>query len=71
MLNAIPALIATRPIAGAELIRDRVRWAEAERRWHPPGACLDDGAWPPAFPARALREGALLGLCITHRSRSC
>lgn len=45
---------------GADVLRDRLRWAAAERRWHVPasGPCADP--LPPSAPGVALRRGAQL-----------
>ncbi|WP_372400587.1 hypothetical protein ABMY26_36180 (plasmid) [Azospirillum sp. HJ39] len=48
---------------GADVLREQVRWVDAERRWHPvlPGALPD--RFPPAYPPpghASLLRGALL-----------
>ncbi|MFS2011605.1 hypothetical protein ACCD06_17265 [Azospirillum sp. CT11-132] len=48
---------------GADLLREQLRWTNAERRWHPLPQGTEAGRLPPAFPPQGnagLPRGALL-----------
>ncbi|NYZ15106.1 hypothetical protein HL658_21395 [Azospirillum sp. RWY-5-1] len=46
--------------AGVDILRERARWAAAERRWHHPAVLpVPDGPPPPPYRG-ALQDGAKL-----------
>ena len=75
-MNTPLTIIAGPPSQGAEILREQLRWAAAERRWHPPQHLTAPAEFdpPPASGQQALWDGALLAefgqVAISQSERS-
>ena len=61
-MNTPLTIVMATPSQGAEILRERLRWAAAERRWQPPRHLTAPAGGDPPLGSgqQALWDGALL-----------